>query len=90
MTMKIGAEDWNGLAGLDGVYRISPNGHRRLPMAVSGKWRSENELVLDVNLFPNITRILFTIRFVGDRAELDVTDTTGSFQSVRFSGVARD
>jgi CubicO group peptidase (beta-lactamase class C family) len=90
VALKVGHEEWTGPVGLDGVYRFSPNGHRRLPMAVSGTWRSDTEFLLDVNLFPNITRILFTIRFVGDRAELDVTDTTGSFHDVNLSGVAPD
>ena len=59
-------------------------------MAVLGTWRSDTEFLLDVNLFPNITRILFVIRFVGARAELDVTDTTGSFHDVHLSGAVHD
>ena len=90
MTVEIGAEEWRGPIGLDGVYRFSPIGHRGQPMAVSGKWQGENEFLLDVNLVSNITRILLTIRFAGDRAELDVTDTTGSFHGLKLSGLARD
>jgi hypothetical protein len=86
VAIKSGDEEWTGPVGLDGVYRFSPNGHRRLPMAVSGTWRSDTEFLLDVNLYPNITRILFAIRFVGARVELDVTDTTGSFHDVHLSG----
>jgi hypothetical protein len=88
--MKIGTEEWTGPVGLDGVYRFSANGHRRQPMAVSGTWKSGNSFLLDVNLYPNITRILFTIRFDGDHAELEVTDTTGSFNGLKLSGIARD
>ena len=90
VTLKIGQEDWSGQVGLDGVYRFSPNGHRHLPMAVSGKWRSDTEFLLDLNLFPNITRILFAIRFVGNRAEIDATDLTGSFLGLHLSGLAND
>ena len=90
VAIKAGGEDWTGPVGLDGVYRFSPNGRLRLPMAVSGTWRSDTEFLLDVNLVPNITRILCAIRFVGDRAELDVTDTTGSFHGVKLTGLAHE
>ena len=90
LAIKIGTEEWTGPVGLDGVYRFSPNGHRRQPMAVSGKWQNGMEFLLDVNLYPNITRILFTIRFDGGRAELEVTDTTGSFHGLKLSGIAPD
>ena len=90
VALKVGDEDWTGPVGLDGVYRFSPNGHRRLPMAVSGTWRSDEEFLLDVNLYPNITRFLFTIRFAGARAKLNVIDTTGSLHDLRLSGLARD
>lgn len=90
LAVKVGDEDWTGPVGLDGVYRFSPNGHRRLPMAVSGMWRNDTEFQLEINLFPNITRMLFAIRFVGARAELDVTDTTGSFHGLHLIGLADD
>ena len=75
---------------MDGVYRFSANGQHRLPMAISGAWRSDTEFLLDVNLFPNITRFLFVMRFVGERVELDATETTGSIHGLQLSGTAHD
>ncbi len=90
VAVKAGDEDWNGPVGLDGVYRFSPNGRYRLPMAVSGTWRSDTEFLMDVNLFPDITRLLFVMRFVGARVEVSLTDTTGSFHDLQLSGMSHD
>ncbi len=90
VTLEIGHENWVGAVGLDGVYRFSPKGLLGLPLAASGRWRSNAEFLLDVNLVPNITRILFAIRFEGNRAEVDATDTTGSFDGLHLSGLAHE
>jgi CubicO group peptidase (beta-lactamase class C family) len=82
ISLVVGDEEWTGRAGLDGVYRFSPHGHLALPMAVSGKWQSPTELVVDVNLVANITRLLFTFQFADEEMEVKITDATGSFHDV--------
>ncbi len=51
-------------------------------MAVSGKWQSPTELLVDVNLVANITRLLFTFQSADGDMEVKITDATGSFHDV--------
>jgi len=89
VVIRTSEEEWSGAVGLDGVYRISPKGRLGLPMAVSGKWMNVDSFLLDVNLAANITRILATVRFEGDRVEVELKDTTGSFFGLKVRGVAK-
>lgn len=74
--------------GLDGVPRVSPGGSLGLPVAVSGRWESENTFLVDYNEVGNINRYRFRMTFAGDEVVVELSERSRAIQSARFRGTS--
>ena len=73
--------------GLDGVYRIAPNGPMHLPIGATGKWTSENEFLLDLNFIANINHYTVAIRFLPDQTiDVTVDEASGLIRNGHLTG----
>jgi CubicO group peptidase (beta-lactamase class C family) len=72
--------------GLDGVPRLSADGHLGSPVAVSGGWESDSTFVVTYNEISNINTYRFRLRFAGDYVDVDVSERSGVIPSSRFRG----
>jgi hypothetical protein len=75
--------------GLDGVYRLGPNGPFHMPAGATGKWIGESELLLDVNFVANINHYTLDIRFDKDQIEVTATEASGLIRNGRLLGKRR-
>ena len=75
--------------GLDGVYRLGPNGPFHMPAGATGKWIGDSELQLDVNFVANINHYTLDIRFDGDRIEVTANEASGLIRNGRLIGKRR-
>ena len=75
--------------GLNGVYRLGPNGPFHLPAGAMGKWTSENEFSLDVNFIANINHYTLALRFDGDQVEVTANEASGLIRNGRLTGKRR-
>lgn len=72
--------------GLDGIPRVSPDGHLGSPVAVSGNWASDSTFVVEYNTVGNINTYRFRLRFYGDNVEVDLSERSGVIPTARFHG----
>ena len=63
--------------GLDGVPRLSPGGRFGLPVALQGRWESNNTFVLDYNEVANINSYCYRLTFVHDEVSIELSEKTG-------------
>jgi CubicO group peptidase (beta-lactamase class C family) len=63
--------------GLDGAYRLGPNGPFHMPAGATGKWIGDNEFLLDVNFVANINHYALDIRFDKDQIEVTANEASG-------------
>lgn len=75
--------------GLDGVYRLGPNGPFHMPAGATAKWIGDNELLLDVNFVANINHYTLDIRFDGDQIEVIANEASGLIREGRLVGKRR-
>ncbi|HTX33793.1 MAG TPA: serine hydrolase [Bryobacteraceae bacterium] len=75
--------------GLNGVYRVGPNGPFQMPAGAMGKWIGENEFLLDVNFIANINHYTLDIRFEGDQIEVTANEASGLIRNGRLIGKRR-
>ncbi len=75
--------------GLNGVYRVGPNGPFQMPAGAMGKWIGENEFLLDVNFIANINHYTLDIRFDGDQIEVTANEASGLIRNGRLTGKRR-
>ncbi len=75
--------------GLDGGIKISPGGRFNLPVGVKGYWENSEIFVLDYDEIANINRLVFRIRFHGDRMDIQLTEKSSNFE-VSFQGRSSD
>jgi len=75
--------------GLDGVYRLGPNGPSHLQAGAMGKWTSDAEFALDLNFIANINHYTMTIRFQGDRIDVTVNEASGLIRNGHLVGQKR-
>jgi len=75
--------------GLDGVYRLAPNGPFHMPAGAMGKWTAENELLLDMNFVANINHYTLAIRFDADQIEVTANEASGLIRNGRLIGKRR-
>jgi CubicO group peptidase (beta-lactamase class C family) len=75
--------------GLDGVYRLGPNGPFHMPAGATGKWIGDNELLLDVNFVANINHYTLDIRFDKDQIEVTANEASGLIRNGRLTGKRR-
>jgi CubicO group peptidase (beta-lactamase class C family) len=83
--VKYLGEDLSFPVGLDGVYRLGPNGPLHLLAGAMGKWTSENEFVLDLNFIANINHYTLKIRFEGGRIEVTADEASGLIRNGHLS-----
>jgi hypothetical protein len=72
--------------GLDGVYRLGPNGPLHLLAGATGKWTAENEFLLDLNFIANINHYTLRIRFEGERIEVTADEASGLIRNGHITG----
>ena len=72
--------------GMDGVYRLGPNGPFHMPAGAMGKWIADNELLLDVNFVANINHYTLDIRFDRDQIEVTANEASGLIRNGRLIG----
>jgi CubicO group peptidase (beta-lactamase class C family) len=72
--------------GMDGVYRLGPNGPFHMPAGATGKWVAENEFLLDVNFVANINHYTLDIRFDRDQIEVTANETSGLMRNGQLIG----
>ena len=72
--------------GMDGVYRLVPNGPFHLPAGATGKWIGDSEFLLDLNFVANINHYTLDIRFAGDRIEVAASEASGLIRNGRLTG----
>ena len=75
--------------GLDGVYRLSPNGPFHMPAGATGKWIADNEFLLDVNFVANINHYTLDIRFDGDQIDVTANEASGLIRNGQLTGKRR-
>ncbi|MGA2115852.1 MAG: serine hydrolase [Bryobacteraceae bacterium] len=75
--------------GLDGVYRLGPNGPFHMPAGATGKWIADNELLLDVNFVANINHYMLDIRFDRDQIEVTANEASGLIRNGLLIGKRR-
>jgi hypothetical protein len=75
--------------GLDGVYRLGPDGPFHMPAGATAKWIGDNELLLDVNFVANINHYTLDIRFDKDQIEVTANEASGLIRNGRLTGKRR-
>jgi hypothetical protein len=75
--------------GLDGRYRLGPHGPLHLLGGAMGKWTSDNEFLLDLNFIANINHYTLSIRFEGDKIEVQANEASGLIRNGRITGTRR-
>lgn len=75
--------------GMDGAYRLGPNGPFHMPAGATGKWVGENEFLLDVNFVANINHYTLDIRFDGDQIDVTANEASGLIRNGRLTGKRR-
>jgi CubicO group peptidase (beta-lactamase class C family) len=75
--------------GLDGVYRLGPNGPFHMSAGAMAKWIGDNELLVDVNFVANINHYALDIRFDGDQIEVTANEASGLIRDGRLVGKRR-
>ena len=76
--------------GLDGRYRLGPNGPLHLLAGAMGKWTADNEFLLDLNFIANINHYTLKIRFDGDRAEVEANEASGLIRNGHLTGTRKN
>jgi hypothetical protein len=72
--------------GLDGVYRLGPNGPLHLLAGARGHWTSDLEFLLDLNFISNINHYTLAMRFAGDSVEIAMNESSGLIRDGHVTG----
>ncbi len=72
--------------GLDGRYRIGPDGPFKLPAGARGKWTSESEFLLDLDFIANINHYTLAIKFEGDGVQVTASEASGLIRNGKLAG----
>ena len=75
--------------GLDGIPRLSPGGRFGLPVALQGRWESNNTFVFDYNEVANINCYRYRLKFVHDDVSIELSEKTGLVEA-KFQGKSAD
>jgi hypothetical protein len=86
VDVKYLGEDLSLPVGLDGVYRLGPNGPLHLLAGAIGKWTAENEFLLDLNFIANINHYTLRIRFESDGIEVTADEASGLIRNGHITG----
>jgi len=72
--------------GLDGVYRLGPNGPLHLLAGARGQWTSDSEFLLDLNFISNINHYALAMHFAGDSVEIAMNESSGLIRDGHVTG----
>jgi hypothetical protein len=72
--------------GLDGGYRLGPNGPLHLLAGASGHWTSDSEFLLDLNFISNINHYSLAMRFAADSVEIAMNESSGLIRDGHVTG----
>jgi CubicO group peptidase (beta-lactamase class C family) len=89
VDVKYLGEEFSFPVGLDGRYRLGPNGPLHLLAGASGKWTADNEFLLDLNFIANINHYTLKIRFDGDRVEVEANEASGLIRNGHLTGTRK-
>ena len=79
-------QDLTFSVGLDGVYRLGPNGPLHLLAGARGHWTSDSEFLLDLNFISNINHYTLAMRFAGDSVEIAMNESSGLIRNGHVTG----
>jgi CubicO group peptidase (beta-lactamase class C family) len=71
--------------GLDNILRISPGGRFGLPVAMKGRWASENTFIITFDEIGNINNWRISMTFAGEDVDVLMEEMTG-LGSAAFGG----
>ena len=66
--------------GLDGLFRISPNGILGLPVGLRGNWIDDRTFQLEFNEIANTNTYFLRFTFDGERLRVEASEKTGLFK----------
>lgn len=66
--------------GLDGLFRISPNGILGLPVGLRGNWIDDRTFQLEFNEIANTNTYLLRLIFDGQQLRVEASERTGLFK----------
>ncbi|HXJ43967.1 MAG TPA: serine hydrolase [Bryobacteraceae bacterium] len=72
--------------GLDGVYRLGPYGPLRLLAGATGKWTSDTDFLLDVNMISNINHYTIAIHFEDGQVQTTISESSGLIRNGKVTG----
>jgi CubicO group peptidase (beta-lactamase class C family) len=72
--------------GLDGVYRLGPNGPLHLLAGARGHWTSDSDFQLDLNFISNINHYTLNMHFAGDSVEIAMDESSGLVRDGHVTG----
>jgi len=72
--------------GLDGVYRLGPNGPLHLLAGARGHWTSDSEFLLDLNFISNINHYTLAMHFAGDSVAIAMNESSGLIRDGHVTG----
>jgi len=75
--------------GLDGVYRLGPNGPLHLPAGARGQWISEKEFQLDLNFVSNINHYSLKMAFEGEKVNVTASEASGLIRNGQIVGTRK-
>jgi CubicO group peptidase (beta-lactamase class C family) len=89
VAIKYLGEDLGFPVGLDGRYRLGPNGPFRLLAGARGKWTSDTDFLLDLNFIANINHYTLAIKFEGEGIQVTANEASGLIRNGKLAGVRR-
>ena len=81
-TLEFLGREWNVPLGLRGRPIISSPTSTGSPAAVSGRWVSDREFLLDVDTVAEVNHFVFRLTFDGDELRIIVDEVTGELKAL--------
>ena len=85
LTVKYLGTDLRIPVGLDGVYRLGPYGPLSLLAGATGKWTTETDFLLDLNLIANINHYTVLVHFSDKQADLTISESSGLIRNAHVT-----
>ena len=76
--------EWNVPLGLRGRPIISTSTPTGTPAAISGRWVSDREFVLDLDTIAEVNHFVFRLTFDGDDLRIIVDEVTGELKGLQI------
>jgi CubicO group peptidase (beta-lactamase class C family) len=72
--------------GLDGVYRVAPDGPFHLPAGAQGRWTNDTTFLLDLNFIANINHYTLEIHFESGSIDVTADEASGVIRNGKLTG----